>query len=116
MTDPNLRRLSITVTDTVDGRAAEGVALRLERHVLGDWELVSTAASTHSGSISFVITSNQGEYRITLNIDAYFALSGIFSHLTRATATFVIADIESHYLLDIYIGPNSHFWSICRAE
>jgi 5-hydroxyisourate hydrolase-like protein (transthyretin family) len=116
MTGPNARRLSITVTDIIDGRAAEGVALRLERQVFGNWELVSTAASNHSGSISFAIASNQGEYRITLNIEAYFVLSGIFSHPTKATTTFVISDIENHYLLDIYIGPNSHFWSICRVE
>jgi 5-hydroxyisourate hydrolase-like protein (transthyretin family) len=109
-------RLSITVTDIVNGQAAEGVVLRLERQAFGNWELASTATSNHSGSISFAVALRQGEYRLTLNIEPYFALSGIFSHLTKAAATFLIADIESHYLLHIYIGPNSYFWSICRAD
>lgn len=116
MTGPNARRLSITVADIVGGRPAEGVALQLERQVFGNWEPVSTAASSHSGSTSFAIASNQGEYRVTLNIEAYFALSGIFSPLKKVTTIFVILDMESHYLLDIYINPHSYFWYICQAE
>jgi 5-hydroxyisourate hydrolase-like protein (transthyretin family) len=107
---------SITVTDVIDGRAAEGIALQLERQVFGNWELVSTAVSNHSGAIFFPTGPNQGKYRLSLDAEAYFALSGVFCHVAKATIVFNIENADRNYVMRLYIGSNSQFWSICGAD
>jgi 5-hydroxyisourate hydrolase-like protein (transthyretin family) len=113
--EPDLRTLSVTVTDVMHGRAAEGVSSLLERQVDGKWKAIARSASDPSGTIS-VEPIWPGIYRLELDAEAYFTTAGITPLIPRITITFRIPETSMHWLLQTYIAANSQFSALFRAE
>lgn len=114
--EPDYRTLSVTVTDVMHGRAAEGVSSLLERQVNGKWRVIAQAASDSSGTISVAGPIRPGVYRLELDAEAYFTTAGITPLIPRIAITFRVPEISMHWLLQTYIAANSQFSALFRAE
>lgn len=114
--EPDHRTLSVTVTDVMHGRAAEGVSSLLERQVNGKWRVIAQAASDSSGTISVAGPIRPGVYRLELDAEAYFTTAGITPLIPRIAITFRVPEISMHWLLQTYIAANSQFSALFRAE
>jgi 5-hydroxyisourate hydrolase-like protein (transthyretin family) len=114
--EPDLRTLSVTVTDVMHGRAAEGVSSLLERQVDGKWKAIARSASDPSGTISVAEPIRPGIYRLELDAEAYFTTAGITPLIPRITITFRIPETSMHWLLQTYIAANSQFSALFRTE
>jgi 5-hydroxyisourate hydrolase len=114
--EPDFRVLSVTVTDVMHGRAAEGVMSLLERQVDGKWKAMARSASNSSGTISVADPMRPGIYRLELDAEAYFTTAGITPLIPRITITFRIPETSTHWLLQTYIAANSQFSALFRAE
>ena len=114
--EPGLRALSVTVTDVMHGRAAEGVSSLLERQVDGKWKVIARSASDPSGTISAAEPLRPGIYRLELDAEAYFTTAGITPLIPRVTITFRIPETSMQWLLQTYIAANSQFSALFRAE
>jgi 5-hydroxyisourate hydrolase-like protein (transthyretin family) len=114
--EPGIRALSVTVTDVMHGRAAEGVLSLLERQVDGKWKTMARGASDPSGTISVADPMRPGIYRLELDAEAYFTTAGITPLIPRISITFRIPETSMHWLLQTYIAANSQFSALFRAE
>lgn len=114
--EPGFRALSVTVTDVMHGRAAEGVLSFLERQVDGKWKAMARGASDPSGTISVADPMRPGIYRLELDAEAYFTTAGITPLIPRITITFRIPETSMNWLLQTYIAANSQFSALFRAE
>lgn len=106
--------LLITVTDTMHGRAAEGVPSRLERQADGEWQILTRAVSDLAGTIMIAQPLRPGTYRLELDTESYFALAGLASSLPRATAIFRVPDNVRGCRLDVFIAGSSQFFTFTR--
>jgi 5-hydroxyisourate hydrolase-like protein (transthyretin family) len=114
--DHVLQPVSVTVTDVMHGRAAEGVLSFLEQQVDGKWKAVARGASDPAGMISIKEQMRPGVYRLELDAEAYFTTAGITPLIPRITITFRIPETSACWLLQTYIAANSQFSALFRAE
>ena len=114
--DQDFRSVSVTVTDVMHGRAAEGVLSLLEQQVDGKWKAIARGASDPAGTISVDEPMRPGVYRLELDAEAYFTTAGITPLIPRITITFRIPETSMHWLLQTYIAANSQFSALFRAD
>lgn len=114
--DHDFQSLSVTVTDVMHGRAAEGVLSFLERQVDGRWKAIARGSSDSSGTISVDEPIRPGIYRLELDAEAYFTTAGITPLIPTISITFRIPETSMHWLLQTYIAANSQFSALFRAE
>jgi 5-hydroxyisourate hydrolase-like protein (transthyretin family) len=108
--------LSVTITDSARGRAADGVLCLIEWQVDGSWQTVMRGASDSSGMISVEQLSSPGIYRVELDADPYFVAIGIISLLFKVTLTFRILGSCRHCALHSHIAANSQFSTLIRND
>jgi 5-hydroxyisourate hydrolase len=104
--------LTVTITDAVRARVAEGVLCLVERQLDGNWQTVALGASDCAGAFSLDEPVIAGMYRITLDTDPYFAASGIIALMPKITVAFRIAGERSE--LRAFISANSQFSAITK--
>lgn len=114
--DHDFQSVSVTVTDVMHGRAAEGVLFLLEQQVDGKWKAIARGASDPAGMISVDEPMRPGVYRLELDAEAYFTTAGITPLIPRITITFRLPETSMHWLLQTYIAANSQFSALFRAE
>jgi 5-hydroxyisourate hydrolase len=123
-----MSRITTHVLDTVLGRPAAGVAIRLAMQEGGGWMEVSTgenpAVRVHDApgewtTISDGITdkdgrcselgpdAREGVYRLTFNTGDYLALIGRTSIYPEISITFICAG-DAHYHLPLLLSDNCY--------
>jgi 5-hydroxyisourate hydrolase len=103
-----MSRISTHVLDTVLGKPAADVAVRLEMKEGDGWTVIASGATDADGRCN-ELTKNAatGEYRLTFYTAAYLARN-------RRTGTFreisitVICHGESHYHFPLLLSDNSY--------
>jgi len=108
--------LSVTVTDVMHGRAAEGTLSVLERQVDGQWTIIARGVSDSSGTILDDQPMQPGVYRLELDAEAYFTTAGITPLIPRINITFRVPESSMHWQLQAYIAANSQFSALFRSE
>jgi 5-hydroxyisourate hydrolase-like protein (transthyretin family) len=108
--------LSVTVTDVMLGRAAEGTLSVLERQVDGQWTTIARGVSDSSGMILEDQPMQPGVYRLELDAEAYFTTAGITPLIPRVNITFRVPESSMHWQLRAYIAANSQFSALFRSE
>lgn len=105
--------ISTHVLDTVLGKPAVGVAVRLERHEIdrrksGRWAPVSANETDVDGRCRD-LTQNAaaGLYRLTFDIDAYLKRNGRTSLYPEVSITFT-CDGKGKYHLPLLLSDNSY--------
>ena len=96
------------VLDTVFGKPAAGVAVRLQQLVEGRWVSVSTGATDADGRCRDLADSAAaGAYQLSFDTGAYFESQNRNSIYTWISITFT-CDGEAHYHLPLLLSDNSY--------
>ena len=97
--------LSTHVLDTGAGRPAAGVAVRLEKVILGfdgqrrGWRLVAEAVSDEDGRVASLPADAAGHWRLVFDTAARSAF------FPEVTITFVIDDPAAHLHVPLLLAP-----------
>ncbi len=97
------------VLDTARGRPAAGVAVTLEFKIEGGWRVVGRGATDADGRVRDVMPSDftfgAGEYRLTFDVDPYFAAAGVEGFYKEVAVGFVVRDAAAHYHVPLLLSP-----------
>ncbi len=96
------------ILDTSLGRPAAGVAVRLEQRVADAAKLIAEGVTNEDGRIADWMgeqTLSEGVYRITFEIDAYFAKHGTESFYPSASIDFRVRNTSEHYHVPLLLNP-----------
>ncbi|MDH2428705.1 hydroxyisourate hydrolase [Sphaerisporangium sp. TRM90804] len=96
--------LSTHVLDSVQGRPAEGVPVRLDK---GD-RLVGTGATDQDGRLRDWLPDGEpgrGVYRLTFDTAAYFSDLGVKAFYPEVVITFVVDEPDAHYHVPLLLSP-----------
>jgi 5-hydroxyisourate hydrolase len=100
--------ISTHVLDTVLGKPAVGIALRLEKREDDAWADVFVCATDADGRCRELTRRQEaGTYRLTLDTGAYFRRQGRTSIYPEVSIAFIIED-EAHYHLPLLLSDNSY--------
>ena len=111
-----MSKISTHVLDTVLGKPAAGVLVKLEKMLGGvsssrdeavQWVTNSTAKTDADGRCLTKADAVPGCYRLTFNIGAYLKALGRSSIYPEASITFE-CDGVSHYHLPLLLSDNSY--------
>ena len=97
--------LSTHVLDATAGRPAEGVAVRLEQQVDGEWRTTAEAHTNADGRIAALGDPGAGTHRIVFDTGGYFAAAGIATFYPEVTVTFTILDPGAHHHVPLLLSP-----------
>jgi len=96
------------VLDTVLGKPAAGIALRLEKREGEAWVGVVVCATDADGRCrELTRRQDAGTYRLTFETGAYFRRQSRLSIYPEVSITFSI-DGEAHYHLPLLLSDNSY--------
>lgn len=96
------------VLDTVLGKPAAGIAVKLEMRVAGVWGAVTTGVTDADGRCrDLALDAIEGVYRLTFATSHYFAHSGRKSIYPEISITFDCGS-EPHYHLPLLLSDNSY--------
>ncbi len=100
--------ISTHVLDTVLGKPAAGIAVRLEQREGEAWSAVSTAVTDADGRCrDLAPDADQGIYRLTFSTGDYLAQKGRTSIYPEISITFTFSGKE-HYHLPLLLSDNSY--------
>lgn len=103
-----MNRITTHVLDTVLGKPAAGIAVRLEKQEGGGWIKISTGATDSDGRCSNLAPSAEsGIYRTTFATGEYLTRLGRRSIYHEITVTFTCSG-EAHYHLPLLLSDNSY--------
>jgi 5-hydroxyisourate hydrolase len=103
-----MSRITTHVLDTVLGKPAVGIALRLERREGDTWVTAATGVTDKDGrSGDLVADAASGTYRLIFNTGPYFAVGGRHSLYPEICITFNCGT-EAHYHLPLLLSDNSY--------
>lgn len=103
-----MSRITTHVLDTVLGRPAVGIAVRLERRESDRWNEVASSVTDVDGRCRDLIdVALQGAYRLTFATGSYFAAAGRRSIYPEISIVFECAG-EPHYHLPLLLSDNSY--------
>jgi 5-hydroxyisourate hydrolase len=103
-----MSRISTHVLDTVLGKPAAGIDVRLERQQQGGWIEVSRAETDQDGRCKELATEiSSGLCRITFRTGSYLSSQGRTSIYPEISITFECDGI-SHYHLPLLLSDNSY--------
>ncbi len=103
-----MSRITTHVLDTVIGKPAAGVEVRLEKQQDGAWVQVSESATDVDGRCrDLAIDGVQGLYRLTFATGAYLARKGRGSIYPEISIIFICGG-EEHFHLPLLLSDNSY--------
>lgn len=104
--------LTTHVLDTMHGRPAQGMGLRLMQ---GEQLLVSAATNADGRLDSPLLTGQElkvGAYRLEFDVGAYFRRQGVAlpdpAFLEIVAIDFGVADVASHYHVPLLVSPYAY--------
>jgi 5-hydroxyisourate hydrolase len=105
-----MSRITTHVLDVSRGRPAAGVAVRLEaRNEAGDWRAVGGGETDADGRLGRLAgegeSLGEGVYRLTFEIEAYFAAQGVETFYPSAGVVFRVRDAAQHYHVPLLVSP-----------
>jgi 5-hydroxyisourate hydrolase len=99
--------LSTHVLDSVTGRPAPGVPVRLERFDAGEWAAVAAGETDGDGRLRDWIRPDGfglGTYRLVFDTGRYFATAGVAAFYPEVVVTFSVAD-DRHHHVPLLLSP-----------
>ena len=103
-----MSKITTHVLDTVLGRPASGIAVRLETNHGDAWVTAGSSVTDANGRCrDLEESSGPGLYRLVFSTDAYFRQNGHGSIYPEISITFDY-DGESHYHLPLLLSGNSY--------
>jgi 5-hydroxyisourate hydrolase len=97
------------ILDVSKGCAARGVPVALERQTGAGWEIIGKGATDDDGRLRDLLdaeTSLQtGNYRLTFDIETYFAKQQIEGFYPQVTVAFIVRDAAQHYHVPLLLSP-----------
>jgi 5-hydroxyisourate hydrolase len=101
--------LSTHVLDLARGRPAAGVPVRLEVQRLDGWEQLRQATTDDDGRVPRLLPDGgallPGDYRLTFDTAAYFALHGADGFYPAVTVAFTVRDAAQHHHVPLLLSP-----------
>jgi 5-hydroxyisourate hydrolase len=96
------------VLDTVLGKPAAGVAVRLDKLEGGQWKSISLGSTDVDGRCrELAQDAKEGTYRLTFDTEEYFGRNSRTSIYPQISITFVFSGNE-HYHLPVLLSDNSY--------
>jgi 5-hydroxyisourate hydrolase len=103
-----MSRITTHVLDTVLGKPAAAVAVRLEEHKESAWNIIGQSITDGDGRCRDLAGEiNSGYYRLTFETAAYFEKAGRRSLYPEVTITFKCVK-EEDYHLPLLLSDNSY--------
>ena len=103
-----MSRITTHVLDTVRGKPAAGVRVRLELERDGAWIEVGRSATDADGRCKDLAPdAGAGRYRITFAVGEYFASAGRMSIYPEISIAFLCGG-EEHYHLPLLVSDNGY--------
>ena len=97
------------VLDTMRGRPASGLPVRLEAHHQGAWRQLGHGATDADGRVRTLLPDTAplgaGAYRLVFDTASYFAPLGIRTFYPRVTIEFAVEAGEAHYHVPLLLSP-----------
>ncbi len=97
------------ILDVSTGCPARGVSVALERQTTTGWEIVGKGATDEDGRLRDLLDSETilqtGNYRLTFDIEIYFAKQQIDSFYPQVTVAFTVRDAAQHYHVPLLLSP-----------
>jgi 5-hydroxyisourate hydrolase len=108
-----MKRISTHILDTVRGKPAADVPVRLEKQNSGgDWRLLTSARTDQDGRCPQLLPEGDGlsagVYRLTLDTGSYFARQKTNSLYPVVEVTFRVQEGESHFHIPLLLSPNGY--------
>jgi 5-hydroxyisourate hydrolase len=103
--------ISTRVIDSVHGRPAVGVPVRLERREGNEWQAAATGSTGPDGRVSDwcpPIKADLGVYRLVFDTASYFATLGIAAFYPEVSTVFLVSETDMDYSLPLLIGPHAY--------
>lgn len=97
--------LSTHVLDAMTGRPAEGVLVRLEERVDGEWRTTAEGRTDADGRIRALGDPAAGIYRIHFDTGAYFEARSVATFYPEVTVTFTVTDPAAHHHVPLLLSP-----------
>jgi 5-hydroxyisourate hydrolase len=97
--------VSTHVLDSVSGRPAVGVAVRLEHRYGDDWQHIATATTDDDGRIGSLSATFAGQHRITFDTGAYFGARGVDTFYPEVSVVFEVTDPDQHHHVPLLLSP-----------
>ena len=103
-----MSKITTHVLDTVLGKPAGGISVRLERQDGEGWSQVAKSATDADGRCRDLLNNaSAGVYRLTFDTGSYLARRGRRSIYHEIPITFTCGDDE-HYHLPLLLSDNSY--------
>jgi hydroxyisourate hydrolase len=94
------------VLDTASGRPARGVPITLEKHAGGAFAPLGDGTTDDDGRLTDLLepgTLTPGLYRITFDVDAYYAGAPCF--YPKVQIEFRVVSTDEHYHVPLLLSP-----------
>jgi 5-hydroxyisourate hydrolase len=103
-----MSKITTHVLDTVIGKPAVGIAVKLERQENQDWEAIANAETDRDGRCANLEPDAvPGTYRLTFATGAYFAQHSRTSIYAEISIIFQCGH-DAHYHLPLLLSDNSY--------
>jgi 5-hydroxyisourate hydrolase len=108
-----IKRISTHVLDTVRGKPAANVLVRLERREpSGSWLSLGSARTDHDGRCEQLLNDgtvlSTGHYRLAFDTASYFAAEKIEGLYPSVEVAFQVRDGESRFHIPLLLSPNGY--------
>jgi 5-hydroxyisourate hydrolase len=97
--------LSTHVLDATTGRPAEGVAVRLDEQVDGEWRTTAEGSTDADGRIGAFGEPGAGIHRLHFATGEYFDAAGVATFYPEVTVTFTVVDPAAHHHVPLLLSP-----------
>jgi len=108
-----MNRVSTHILDTVRGKPAAEVPVRLERmEESGNWLLLGSARTDQDGRCGQLLRDDNllmpGIYRVKFDTGSYFADAKMNSLYPMVEVTFQVGDGETTFHIPLLLSPNGY--------
>ena len=108
-----MNRISTHGLDTVLGKPAKDVQVRLERRqTSGKWLEMASARTDQDGRCDQLLPDNAilqaGDYRLIFDTAKYFGAQKVDGLYPIVEITFQVRDGESHFHIPLLLSPNGY--------
>ena len=103
-----MSKITTHVLDTVLGKPAPGIAVRLDKQDQGQWTEVASAETDNDGRCrNLAPKASAGQYRLTFQTGDYLSGEGRTTIYPEITITFQCGN-DAHYHLPLLLSDNSY--------
>ena len=97
--------LSTHVLDAMTGRPAEGIVVRWDERVDGEWRTAAQGRTDADGRIGALGNPGAGIHRIRFDTGDYFDAADVAAFYPEVTVTFTVVDPAAHHHVPLLLSP-----------